>query len=779
MENESRIFGGKAVGLMRLPVAWTPKYVCIASEEVKATRSEAARLSERIKLNLPSGPVILRSSAISETLADRGHFNSHRLNEITPDSLLEVLEDLFTQGQEAGIPMAVVAQSWLRPVMRGHLSNERRVSKTRNQWQVEVDYPCIGDFRLNSQRDPAPPISRPIALRHGDIRRTLGGVGNWAATTFESRVHMEWVYDNTSLWIVQLDLEDEAPDCGVDPRILAPAPVCPLISKGVRQSDLLRRWTPGMFSGFRKLEHAQAFSDVVGGNFPPLFVLQGSDAEAFLLGPDPAGVLFDMVGGRLVGRCDIRPEARSRYEGLNLPRTDTVTPAEILAFIRATLDILSRKGASTTDVVLIIHKFIPATSAAWAEAIPGRAIVQVDALWGLPDGLQYLDYDLFEYDTAANSLSAEHIPYKEAFLGENEDGTWSVHSVKRNIARTASISREDVAIIAKATLLLSERVNHPLRVMWFVGIHNQPGIASAIPWFCHKPELLKQFDPEGVSTLQVSDNDRSSRRRLPSVEIKGPEDLVEERETPHRLNLLPNASHMRDNDFLRDVALYAKSGDHVIELRGSGLAHAYYILKKEGVPIVVPSQRTHLRVRRLQTFGKLVRDGIPAKIEANREKVRFVTLPAEDRRRFLISKLLEEAHEVVESTNLDDLQSELADVLEVVRSLVRNADLDWNKVQNVADDKAKRLGSFDNGTVLLETTGAVPRAAHGRRRRTSVPMMPSRQGNVVTIPHMALIGDSVEIAIGSQDVRVTFGSDGLTIEELGPKTDDGQLRLDL
>lgn len=769
-------FGSKATGLSRIPEQWTAPFLCFDPDDLSGSNDDFKEISRNIIQYFGNFPTIIRSSAAAETLADRGRFHSELLEIPSLESIANAIKGIYEQGLNDQVLMGVVAQAWKRPVMRGHFSNERRVSKTRNQWQVEVDYPRLLDFRINSQRDTSPQVDSIIKLRRKDIKRTLASVGNWAASTFESRVHMEWVYDNEAFWIVQLDLEDEAPDFGVDPRIHYSFSERTGGSEGC-QSSLLQRWRPGTFSEFRKLEYLEEFSNLVGGSFPPIYVLRGQDAAAFLEQPNPEMTLLDMIGDRLVGRSDILPEVRQGSEGLNLPRTDTVKPDGIISFIKETLGVLSSKGISPDGVALIFHNFIPAVSAAWAEADPNEAIVQVDALWGLPDGLQYLDHDLFEYDVATDSISAEHIPYKSAFLHEATDGTWSVKPVGRTLGRTASISRDDVAKIAKSTHHLSQKVGSRLRVMWFVGVYGRPHIAHSVPWFCHCPHNVENIDAQ-IQKKVGADEDRSHLKRLPLVEIQRPEDIKAELSTPHRLRLMPATDHMRNNKFLEDVAAYAKDGRHAIELRGSGLAHAYYLLSKENVPIIVPSQRNHLRVRRLQTFGKLVRDGIPKKIRENHEEVGIIKVPAEDRRRLLISKLMEEAQEVIESTNRDDLRSELADVLEVVKSLAREANFDMADIENTASLKAAKLGSFNEGIVLVDTSGVGLKAAR-RRRRNQLAVVPTREGNTVTIPHMALVGDSVELPLGGQDIRVSLTTDGLVLEELGPRTDDGQLRLDL
>ena len=41
-----------------------------------------------------------------------------------------------------------------------------------------------------------------------------------------------------------------------------------------------------------------------------------------------------------------------------------------------------------------------------ALAYPDRQVVLVDSLWGLPDGLQYLNHDTFEFDLKRGETSS-------------------------------------------------------------------------------------------------------------------------------------------------------------------------------------------------------------------------------------------------------------------------------------------------------------------------------------------------------------------------------------
>lgn len=773
--------GAKAEGLSRLPKAWTPEFGCVAATVLMAAGPELAYAIDEFLACFAGRPVIVRSSARAESLVDRGRFESRVIDMLNSATLTSALQDLRAQGEAAEVSMGAVVQAYHRPIMRGHLSNERRVTKTRNQWQVEVEHPSPADYRINSQRDLAPPTSHPITLRGaGDLSRTLGRIGNWAAREFDSRVHAEWVLEGQTLWIVQLDLEDDAPDAGVDPRefdLGIKKTSAAESGEKMSISPYLEPWSAGAFPRYRKLRYVEDFQNEVTGKFPQLYVVRGENVEAFLHSSAPAHAIRRTLGERLVCRTDLVPETQSRFEGLNLPRTDTSSPEEIAEFIRECFVAFQRDSVEANALVFIMHHFIPSVASAWAEAVPNETIVTIDALWGLPDGLQYLEHDRFEWDTKLNVLSAEHITYKDRFLYEAPDGAWTLRAVRRSLARTASVSRSDVAFIADATRSLAKRVGYRLRVMWFVGTRAGPTIATAIPWFCHKPDDLPgSMGPDDLLTAEIWD--RSHLRRLPRFDVCTPDDLDRIPGVPHKLRLTPTPEHMRNNSFIESFAERARSGGHTIEMMGSGLAHAYYIMARSGAPIIVPSQRGHKRVRKLRTFGKLVRDGIPKKIREGGEEVVAESVPPEDKRRWLLAKLMEEAQEVAEATNVDDVRSELADLLEVVRGLVRNEGLGWDEVERAADEKAKRLGAFGDATVLL-ATAAAGQGVERRRRPAESAVRVTRDASTITVPHIVLLEDSVEFSIAGQNVRLAFTTDGLILEQLGPKSDDGQLRLPL
>lgn len=97
-------------------------------------------------------------------------------------------------------------------------------------------------------------------------------------------------------------------------------------------------------------------------------------------------------------------------------------------------------------------------------------------------------------------------------------------------------------------------------------------------------------------------------------------------------------------------------------------------------------------------YGKLVRDGVPASIEAKgRNPVTHVADDEEfgEKLRF---KLMEESEEFAASPSME----ELADVLEVIEALITHHGYDRTTLVAVMREKRERRGGFDGRIILDE-----------------------------------------------------------------------------
>ena len=96
-------------------------------------------------------------------------------------------------------------------------------------------------------------------------------------------------------------------------------------------------------------------------------------------------------------------------------------------------------------------------------------------------------------------------------------------------------------------------------------------------------------------------------------------------------------------------------------------------------------------------YNKLVRDRVLKYLLAEGGKVNFKILEGPALVKALRAKLLEEAEELAKETDPGKIVYEIADVLEVIECLQENLGIDSQKVLQVKQEKASKLGSFKKG----------------------------------------------------------------------------------
>lgn len=98
-------------------------------------------------------------------------------------------------------------------------------------------------------------------------------------------------------------------------------------------------------------------------------------------------------------------------------------------------------------------------------------------------------------------------------------------------------------------------------------------------------------------------------------------------------------------------------------------------------------------------YNKLVRDKIPNIIEEKGETPVIKTLDAIEYKKELEKKLYEEYKEVIEA-NGEEYIEELADMLEVIRTLAKLENKSLDDVILIADKKKEKRGAFDKKIFL-------------------------------------------------------------------------------
>ena len=95
-------------------------------------------------------------------------------------------------------------------------------------------------------------------------------------------------------------------------------------------------------------------------------------------------------------------------------------------------------------------------------------------------------------------------------------------------------------------------------------------------------------------------------------------------------------------------------------------------------------------------YDKLVRDEIPAVVEADGETPEAHAVDGEEYEERLFEKLSEETAELREEPSAE----ELADVLEVLDALRVQLGIDEAELERVREEKADERGRFEEGIVL-------------------------------------------------------------------------------
>ena len=97
----------------------------------------------------------------------------------------------------------------------------------------------------------------------------------------------------------------------------------------------------------------------------------------------------------------------------------------------------------------------------------------------------------------------------------------------------------------------------------------------------------------------------------------------------------------------------------------------------------------------VKSYDKLVRDKIPDIIKkAGVEPVIRVAKDLEEYLVYLKKKVVEEAKELNQETNIEKLKKEIADVVEVLDNLISTLDLTWQDIDVVREEKNHQRGSF-------------------------------------------------------------------------------------
>jgi predicted house-cleaning noncanonical NTP pyrophosphatase (MazG superfamily) len=731
------LVGGKAFGLSCLPPAWTLPYFVIASDLAKtcitldaagrasliSAWAEYCRAAAKHVGIADNDSVLVRSSAIKESITERGKF--HSVSGSMADVVAAIsgcIEKIHDDGDLRDELVCLVIQKELKPISaKGHLSNERRCYEEARDWLGEFE--AIGNspektFRINLRRwrkkhkleEHYGPLTCNLSAL---VEGTLETVAAWAYLQ-EKRVHFEWVWDGQNIFIVQADSATQVG--GVNPK------KDPNFSQR-RHSEFNPKCvvpiTKEHAKTFQKIHNVFTYLDL---NLP-ITKLYALDDENVLnrvaqndVPRDLRDDLAELVKGSLVIRMDLETDDKNSRQ--LLPRTHEVRNVDDATKFLVEQTAKLRKDGVTERLVFIFHNFIPAVTSAFAYAAPGQRKVLIESLWGLPEGLYYNSHDKVTVDTIkprvqdlekfdTQKFVLDKSPrFKHFFVAPDESGKWINKTAAAPCDWLFSISKEDwIREIALNSRKIAEKEMRPLSIMWFVDVPKWASTAPVFPW--HHEE----FDYSQVKQR------RTHRAKTPFDEtlvIKTSEDVHRlqheanlETSQVRQVKIQPKEDALlRDKKLLQKVGELAKKIKAVILLEGSTLSHAYYQLMQTHAVVEVAypfDDKEDIR-----EFNKLVRDKIPGNIQTGGEKVQISKLNGELLLRALRDKLVEEAIEVLDAGNRESILEELADVSEVIDGIIAQLKAKRKDVQAYQKTKREKAGGFEHGYVLLETSNPSP-----------------------------------------------------------------------
>ncbi len=158
---------------------------------------------------------------------------------------------------------------------------------------------------------------------------------------------------------------------------------------------------------------------------------------------------------------------------------------------------------------------------------------------------------------------------------------------------------------------------------------------------------------------------------------------------------------IRNRPFVEDLADLAKSRNFVVELSGGILSHAYYVLQSRGAQVECAD--LFGADEEVVEYDKVIRDKLPALIEARGERIETVQLAGDALVTALLQKLVEETFEALDAKSGPELIGELADVEEVVRTVCRALHVTPEQLESEREEKRESRGGFDDGLMLTKT----------------------------------------------------------------------------
>ena len=649
-----------------------------------AWRHEPKTLTYRYSQAVYGATIIARSNAAAEDLELRGTYKSYPVYG-SMDGAIAAVGMVLEQGSD--VLMAVILQPLVSPSWAGHMSNERRLAKSTETWLIEG----LAEGEGSSQhyiRAATSTAAGPLSARTKPmVASALKRVAGYLKDLSPFRFHCEWVWNGERVWVVQADSADAparvtpANDYLQSRDVPGPAFV-PNVLRHFEGVDDLKKW--------RKLRRPGVFSSL-GMPTAAVYLLRGDQWTDLNLRAQLEADFTAMCSYPVVVRCDVAET--SAYNETLLPTSPATTKVEdLVRFLDSTASDLKSKGLSDSDWAFLLARLVPARASAMVHARPGAKRIQIDALWGFPDGLLHFPHDTWFF-YPGNKKVKRFVRYKGTCLLP-KSSAWEPCRIDAPHDWQPVLSDVEITTLAEWARQLADAVNREVQLMALARIGGQRGPTACLPW--HYTDWTVPTFEQSMLTLPL----------LPKLGmIRSYDDLFRFREGGPKdvaaYLIRPCPEFLRDTNFLRDSAVLAATQKKPIYFEGSLLGHAYYLMRHTGATVIPVSPVEPRGDRR--TYHKLVRDRIPVIIQETGGVARVRQLARADALQLLKQKLVEEALEVWGSEQ-GTIAEELSEVLEVIEALRKQSQIERDDLERVQREKRHKRGGFDQ-LIYLEETG--------------------------------------------------------------------------
>jgi hypothetical protein len=568
--------GSKADGLVGLPQSWVPAWFAVVPSNGKERQHD--QLSAEVERRMFAGSnLLVRSNGPLERYSP----GAGRSTVVAPswDALGPLLEE-SADLQAMSWPLVQIA---IEPAGLGVISNDRALTPNERIWIAEgpLDQLHAAEIQVNVSERTLGKDLDPLLATSDELRVALRRLAAELAQR-SGRQRCEWLWDGRRVWAVQAD---PLPVRRTDPLARE------LLSDRHRQPDgsLVSSRTRSEWPDWNgpKVSSWRFFAQ---RNWPvqPLHVLRAGDGEP----PDARAWLAGLLATypqNLVLRTD-----KAGIAGDLLPTSLPSRDVDYLASFAdaAFSDLLARDPS--VEAAVLASPLIPARVSALARVLESGA-VQVDALWGYPDGLLYLPADSY---LITGDTVEPHLVYKPACL-LLADAERRQAALGDPYDWAPTLRGDEARQLASWTRTVDQEIGPGTVLMALAHIGGRRG-----------PEGCAPFHALSTSKSVPVQAEAPARRHGLTVDVRGPEDLPLPPIALRSIRLLPQPRYERDIGFLSLVAQAAREREVPIHVYGSRLSHTRYLLdlhgattvmdhreRRPGMPMLVRTPRGLLRLR--------------------------------------------------------------------------------------------------------------------------------------------------------------------------------------